>query len=139
MSAPQSAENGRYICEVCGTRYEAPGDCPKDPGEPLLDLHDEDVYLMLQDFDAQRWRKRLGVTTVVGFVLTSPILLIIPLLFSMAASEGYTSGPRRGLSKAIVGVVAGWCMAAVALGGVLIAFVPPRKVAPPKDTIMLSA
>jgi hypothetical protein len=46
----------RYICEACGRRYAEAGDCQDHPDEPLLDLANEDVRIMLDDFDSSRRR-----------------------------------------------------------------------------------
>lgn len=65
--------DGRYFCESCERRYNAPGDCTHCPEEPLLDLLDEDVLLMLEKWDDDRWQKRLMQFTLLAGVVCSPL------------------------------------------------------------------
>ncbi len=76
---PTPTDEGRYFCESCTARYDDRGDCPKCPEEPLQDLLDEDVLLMLQSFDDQRWQKRMGMVSLASGVICLPILICIPL------------------------------------------------------------
>jgi hypothetical protein len=100
---------GRYICESCGWRSDAPGDCREHADEPLQDLASEDVCIMLDDFDGARKRKRYGLLGVVAIVLTSPLVVLVPL--------------RK------IAVMA-WFLAAGGVTGVLFRFFPSRKVLP---------
>lgn len=86
----------RYICEACGRRYPQAGDCLDHPEEPLQDLADEDVRLMLEDFDSARMRKRLGIYGAISAALLSPIVLLLPLrkigFLAWIASSGALAG-----------------------------------------------
>ncbi len=99
----------RYICEACGRRYPQRGDCQDHPEEPLQDLADEDVRLMLEDFDSARKRKRLGLLGGICAVLLSPLVIFIPV--------------RQ------LGLLA-WIAASGALAGGLYKFFPARQVMP---------
>lgn len=103
---------GRYICEACGYRADSPGDCPDHPDEPLQDLANEDVRIMLDDFDSARKRKRYGVLGIIAVVLTSPLVVVVPL---------------RKLAWFA------WIAAAGGVTGVLYQFFPARKVLPDLD------
>lgn len=100
---------GRYICEQCGHRAEQAGDCPDHAGEPLQDLADADVRLMLDGFDAARKRKRMYLLGLGAFAVCSPLVFIIP--FTKLA-------------------VAAWVGASAGLSGILIKALPPRAVLP---------
>lgn len=76
MAAQVPNPDGQYFCEQCCRRYDAAGDCPKCPDEPLLDLLNEDVLLMLAEFDRQRWARRVGLLTGTSAVLLSPLFFI---------------------------------------------------------------
>lgn len=71
-----------FFCENCCTQYETPGDCAKCPEEPLLDLRDEDVLQMLQDFDDRRNRKKMGMFTLIFGVVFLPVLYGFATMFS---------------------------------------------------------
>ncbi len=65
--------NGRFICEACARRYDDGGDCPRCEGEPLLDLADEEVVLMLEGFDAAAQRKRYFLCFVAAAAIVVPL------------------------------------------------------------------
>lgn len=95
--------DGRYFCEVCTARYEAAGDCSECPGEPLLDLADEDVRLMIQDFDDRRWRKRATQWTLASIVVmipvAAPLAWVLPFKYTVLAWAFGTAGVSTFLSK----------------------------------------
>jgi hypothetical protein len=68
----------RYHCANCHHRAAAPGGCPKCPDEPLLDLADTEVRLMLsQQDDAEKWRhsgKVIGISAGAAIPLTLGIM-----------------------------------------------------------------
>jgi len=68
---------GRFYCEQCHGRFDAAGDCPKCPGEPLLDLADEDVRLMLEEMDHAAKTRRFGMLAMVSAVLAVPVFFIL--------------------------------------------------------------
>jgi hypothetical protein len=60
------------MCEECTRRYERGGMCDDCPDEPLLDLADEDVRLMIDEFDDRRFWKRSTIWTFLSLALVSP-------------------------------------------------------------------
>ena len=102
---------GRYICEVCGIRAAAEGFCKEHPDEPLLDLSNEDVRLMLDEFDDRRKAKRYTVLTLVSAILTSPLLIVVGVI------------SRKGALVA-------WAASTAGLTGGLYRFFPARRVLP---------
>ena len=89
---PTQNPEGRYFCERCTHRYDDVGDCPSCPEEPLLDLIDEDVLLMLRSFDDERWRRRMGVCTMVAAAVCLPLLLIPLRKITFFLYGGATTG-----------------------------------------------
>lgn len=77
--------SGRFICEACATRYDGGGDCPRCEGEPLMDLADEEVVLMLEGFDDAAQRKRYFLCFVGATVVAVPIGLV--LLIAAAGTD----------------------------------------------------
>ncbi len=77
MSELAPAEDGLppFICGTCGKRYPAAGDCPACSGSALLDLRQETVLEMLEEFDDRAKRSRdqklLWVGVVIGVALLS--------------------------------------------------------------------
>ena len=76
--------SGRFICTECKTRYDTGGECPKCPGEPLMDLHNESVRLMLVEQDervdrAKHYRVVMSFA-VVGFLFSLPAMQIVGML-----------------------------------------------------------
>ncbi len=69
--------DGQFFCERCEGRYDQPGDCPRCPNEPLMDLTDNDVVLMLEAFDDAAKRKRYGVCFAAALVVTVPIAIAL--------------------------------------------------------------
>ncbi len=67
--------DGRFFCESCLGRYAGRGDCLKCPGEPLLDLCDDETRLMLEEFDSKAKMRRYTIILMVVIVLTMPISL----------------------------------------------------------------
>jgi hypothetical protein len=78
----------RYHCAVCHHRAPAPGTCPRCPEEPLLDLADPEVRIMLeQQDDAHKWRhagKVIGISAGAAVPLTVGIMTAA----EMAGMEG---------------------------------------------------
>lgn len=68
---------GRYYCEVCRRRFDESGDCPKDREEPLLDLGDEDVRLMLQENDHAARNRRFASIFMASALLVAPIGVLL--------------------------------------------------------------
>ena len=102
---------GRYICELCGSRYQDKGFCREHLDEPLQDLANEDVRLMLDEFDDRRKAKRYTALTLVSAVVTSPLLLVVGAL------------SRKGALVA-------WAFSTAGLTGGLYRFFPARRVLP---------
>lgn len=74
----------RYHCAVCHHRASQPGSCPNCPEEPLLDLADSEVRLMLeQQDDAQKWRhagKVIGISAGAAVPLTVGIVTLSEMI-----------------------------------------------------------
>lgn len=102
---------GRYVCELCGSRYQDKGFCRDHVDEPLQDLANVDVRLMLDGFDDRRKGKRYTVLTLISAVVTSPLLLVLGVF------------TRKG-------AVVGWAFSTAGLTGVLYRFFPARRVLP---------
>ncbi len=77
MNAIQTDPDGRWFCERCQSRYATPGDCARCPDEPLLDLHDEDVRLAIEELDASRRRKRHALLGLVALAACFPLVLLV--------------------------------------------------------------
>lgn len=71
MTTP--ATDGRFFCESCLGRHTTRGDCPRCPGEPLLDLCDDETRIMLEEFDSKAKMKRYTIILVTVIVVTMPI------------------------------------------------------------------
>lgn len=109
--------SGAFFCESCTRRYAAKGDCPKCPGEPLLDLRNEDVIHMLQEFDSARWRKRAAIYSVIAGV---PGLVLGVL---GCGAVGWVVSLGLGLTITLAGSAA------------LMAIAPPKKRCPPANRL----
>lgn len=83
----------RYWCTLCRAGHPEPGSCPAHEDEPLLDLGDEDVWLMLDEQDQRAKWQRLamigGVTAGVTIVLT------VAAMFALDSAVGWTPNPIR--------------------------------------------
>ena len=94
---------GRYFCEQCHGRFDALGDCPKCPGEPLLDLADEDVRIMLDEMDHSARTKRFATMAGIAAVISIPVFFLVPLtcnwLFAIPAAALSCGGIAIVLSK----------------------------------------
>lgn len=70
----------RYHCALCHHRAAAPGSCPHCPDEPLLDLADAEVRLMLEQADdATKYRhagKVIGLSAAAGVPLTVGLMML---------------------------------------------------------------
>lgn len=67
-----------YFCERCKSRFKQDGDCEFCHEEVLLDLRDDDVIQLLEDFDDSRFRKRTGLYSLGVGILSLPIFLGTP-------------------------------------------------------------
>lgn len=72
---------GRFYCERCSLRQELTGDCPRCEDEPLLDLEDGDVRLMLREMDSAEIRRRnysIGAASaVIGIFPVAALSILI--------------------------------------------------------------
>ncbi len=80
MTTPAPSADGRWFCESCGARYEGPGDCASCPDEPLLDLHDEDTRIAIEEMDSSRRRKRHGILGLVALAVCFPLVLLVGII-----------------------------------------------------------
>ena len=82
MSHPSAIQ--RYFCTECGRAYDQPGNCPTHTDEPLLDLADEEVRLMLEDQDGSAKLRHaailVGVIAAVTFVAAVLVMLVVDML-----------------------------------------------------------
>lgn len=91
---------GRYICEACGSRQATAGFCAQHPDEPLLDLADEDVRLLLDEFDDRRRAQRYTVIAVTCAILLSPLLLLgLVKRFFIVVWAGAVTGLTAGIYR----------------------------------------
>jgi hypothetical protein len=71
----------RFICTDCTRTFQAAGTCPSCPDEPLLDLENEDVRLMLQDEDDRVARTRhysfVIAAGLAGFLLSLVAMVVV--------------------------------------------------------------
>ena len=77
MSSPVPTPDGRWFCETCESRYDGPGDCIRCPEEPLLDLHDEDTRLTIEEMDAGRRRKRHALLGLASLAVCFPLVILV--------------------------------------------------------------
>ncbi len=99
MTDQATNQLGRHFCEQCHGRFDQPGDCPRCPGEPLLDLADEDVRLMLDEMDAsaktRRFATMAGISAIpaigvfIGMTLMCNWLVAVPVA-ALALGGGAT-------------------------------------------------
>jgi hypothetical protein len=71
----------RYICEQCRRRYRGSGMCPDHPEEPLLDLADPEIRLLLDKDDGPWHRGRAGV---VGLLVASALYMAFMVVATQA-------------------------------------------------------
>ena len=109
---------GRWFCERCQRRFDAAGGCERCPGEPLLDLADDDVRQFVEDEDARRAHKRLGLAVGVSL----PLAIVVAFI----------------LGAGIVGIAAGVGLG-VGLSAAVVALFPAKKRAPTVSPAQLEA
>lgn len=102
-NTPFPSIKGRYFCENCTGRYEQSGDCPKCEDEPLLDLGDENVRLMLVEMDEKSQSRRYKLLLTIAIVATMPLSLYFVLvrfgmLYGVVASSGVVFGTTAALA-----------------------------------------
>lgn len=92
----EETAHGRYYCESCRRRFGASGDCPRCPGEPLLDLADDDVRLMLEEAtDRARMRRYsivLGIVLVASMPVSIFLAFFIGFLIGIPAAAAMVAG-----------------------------------------------
>lgn len=107
MTASPAVNGGRYWCAVCRSRYPDAGACSVHPDEPLLDLGDEEVWLMLDEHDQRAKWQRLAM---IGGVTAGLVMVItVATMFALDAWIGWTPNPIRlglilGLGASLAGV-----------------------------------
>jgi hypothetical protein len=84
MQLDETTPAGRWFCERCQARYQAPGDCQRCPDEPLLDLHDEHTRLAISEMDDARRRRRHGLLGIISLACCSPTLVLVMLSTKLA-------------------------------------------------------
>lgn len=71
-----------YVCPGCASRFDEPGECPRCPDEPLLDIRDKQVRFLLRDIDTRRRDKRETIAhwsaVPIGMVLGVLLLVVTP-------------------------------------------------------------
>jgi hypothetical protein len=83
LNAGDTSDLGRFYCEHCHGRFDSQGDCPRCPEEPLLDLSDEDVRLMLDEMDHRARTKRFATLGMISAVVTVPVCMVMMTTCSM--------------------------------------------------------
>ena len=114
---------GRYFCTNCRGRFERFGDCPKYPGEPLLDLARDEIREMLQAQDDATRRRRHGLYVMISAVVSVPFFFLAPVLDIWIGSRGES---RTGFFAIALGFGV-----AIGLAALLMRSFPPRTVLPP--------
>ncbi|HEY3351767.1 MAG TPA: hypothetical protein VGQ83_00840 [Polyangia bacterium] len=66
-----------FICAACGHRAAAPGDCPRCPENPLLDLRKPEVLEILEDIDSRLRRRRDQQCVWLGVGISIPLVLAL--------------------------------------------------------------
>ncbi len=89
MTEQQDIPGGRWFCEICQRRYPDPGDCSHCPEEPLLDLHDEDTRLIIEEMDSRRRRKRHTLLGLLSLAACSPIFFLGMFISRKLAALGW--------------------------------------------------
>lgn len=99
MAFQQEVPAGRWFCEQCQRRYAEPGDCSHCPEEPLLDLHDEDTRLIIEEMDSRRRRKRHALLGFIALIVCSPVFLLGSIVSSKLGFVGwiFATGGLTGL------------------------------------------
>ena len=120
-AAPQANVQGRWFCTRCKGRFDGPGDCPRCPEEPLLDLADDEIRLMLHEQDAAAKRKRYGLCLGIAAVLG------VPVFFLSAALEMYLMPHARKGGSLAIGLTGATVLGLTALFTMLF---PARRVLP---------
>lgn len=71
-----------FVCPECVRRFDASGDCPDCPDEPLLDIRVKQVRFLLRDIDANERGKREGwavwASVPIGMVVGALAIAVIP-------------------------------------------------------------
>lgn len=71
----------RFYCTDCASAYAQPGNCPNHADEPLLDLADEQVRLMLEDQDGSAKMRHaailVGVVAAVTFASAVVVMFVV--------------------------------------------------------------
>lgn len=95
----------RYWCAQCRAGYPGPGCCPHHPEEPLLDLGDEEVWLMLDEQDQRaKWSR---MATIGGGAAAITVVMTVVLMFAIDAATGWTPHPVRLAALIAVGTFLG--------------------------------
>lgn len=104
----------RYICELCGARYSAGGECSTCEGVRLRDLADPAVQTWIASQDACRRNQRLQTIALVSPVLAVPVAYFLP----------------RVLGQLPVGIEVTWLVSTLLIAGLASWIFPASKLAP---------
>jgi hypothetical protein len=98
---PKETKSGRFLCERCRRRYDRKGDCPRCAEEPLLDLADDDMRLMIDEQDSTRRNRRFSAIVMICAVVLAPVTFLVWQIIGMFLGIGFGVMATFGLSKLI--------------------------------------
>ena len=98
---PTESKSGRFFCERCRRRYDHKGDCPRCAEEPLLDLADDDMRLMIDEQDSTRRNRRFSAIVMICAVVLAPVSFLVWQIVGMFLGIGFGVMATFGLSKLI--------------------------------------
>lgn len=70
----------RLYCDSCRNTFKDLSECPYCKDEPLLDLNDPEVRLLLEEQDEKDLRKKLTQLTFVAMPLAIPVPVVVYLV-----------------------------------------------------------
>lgn len=98
----------RFYCTECGRGYDQPGNCPTHTDEPLMDLADEEVRLMLEDQDGSAKLRHAAI--LVGAVAAVTFVAAVGVMFVVGKLEIEVN-----FAKVMIVLGAGFYLAAFAM------------------------
>lgn len=112
-----AASPDRFWCTLCKRAYPGAGSCPTHAEEPLLDMGDDEVLLMLEEQDHRMYWQRAGVYMGIA----AAVAIVVTVAVSMFFDRLDVKGPNPLLM-----------FGGISVGGtfLLLTVLPPPKTAP---------